>query len=323
MTSIDEIDAITLYELLKDGRKSIVAIAEEHGVSKDVIWNHYVSLRKAGIIVGSTIQYNYQAFGYEGVATLMLNVESQYLTETLEKLRKIPEFHTLRQYDSPYNIYVITTVKDLKNLDRIKEMIRRQNPITAIRTNVWLDCRNTPENLVLENIKDESIRKNANQIKQIKKIDVKIDSTDLKIVEKLVGDGSCSFKKIGESVGISTDTAIRRYKKLVDNGFIKVSIQFNPLLLGYNAIVAFLISSSSQKESSQHIEKLGVIPHLSYLVKVSGDFELQLCFLVKNFQELFEINKCITELPDIAKIEATLREVPKSWPGPRQYISTF
>ncbi|HLN89742.1 MAG TPA: Lrp/AsnC family transcriptional regulator, partial [Candidatus Binatia bacterium] len=64
MNGLQPIDVTILQELLKDGRKSFTTIAKECNTSKDVIWNHYRELKKAGIIVGATIQFNYQKFGY-------------------------------------------------------------------------------------------------------------------------------------------------------------------------------------------------------------------------------------------------------------------
>ena len=91
MKDLEEIDVKILKELLKDGRKSFTTIAEECQTSKDIIWKHYKNMTEAGIIVGATIQFNYPKFGYSGVAMIMLSVESQYVTDVFERLKKIPD----------------------------------------------------------------------------------------------------------------------------------------------------------------------------------------------------------------------------------------
>ena len=59
----------------------------------------------------------------------------------------------------------------------------------------------------------------------------------MQIVEKLTKNGRLPFSKIAQEIGASTDTVARRYEKLRKNNFIKVSIQINPLELGYQAIL--------------------------------------------------------------------------------------
>jgi len=134
LKNIDETDVKILKNLLKDGRKSFMDIAQEYHLSKDIIWKHYNDMKKAGTIVGATIQYNYLGFGYDGVATIMVNVESQFLTQTLERLTKIPNVLSFRLYNLEYNIAVVTTIINLKDLENIKGALKRQNPITASKT---------------------------------------------------------------------------------------------------------------------------------------------------------------------------------------------
>ena len=147
MRELGEVDTKILKELLKDGRKSFNLIAEECHTSKYVVWKHYNEMRKAGIIVGATIQYNFPSFGYQGEATILVNVESQHLNEVFERLRKIPNLITFRLYNSTYNIAIMAVLKTLKDLDNVKELLKKQNSVMASRTYLWTGVRNTPENL--------------------------------------------------------------------------------------------------------------------------------------------------------------------------------
>ena len=98
MVAVKDLDVKVLKELLKDGRKSFTTIAEECQTSKDIIWKHYKDMTKAGIIVGATIQFNYPMFGYSGVAMITLSVESQFVTDVFERLKKIPDITCFRYY---------------------------------------------------------------------------------------------------------------------------------------------------------------------------------------------------------------------------------
>ena len=324
MYALEEIDTKILRELLRDGRKNFTAIAEQHHTSKDIVWKHYNEMKKAGIIIGATIQYNYPLFGYEGVASILVNVESQHLNEVFNQLTKIPNIHSFRLYNSTYNIGVITTLKNLKDLDNIKERLIRQNPITASRTYLWTDVRNIPENILHGDPQNKDIvYEKSFQEKFVKNDIVKIDETDIKIVEELNKNGRAPFSRIGKSIGASTDTISRRYSKLVHDGFIKVSIQVNPLLLGYKAVLEFYIAFLSQNKTKMAVENLSKIPNVTYLVKISGDYDLQVVALAKKIEEIYEINEEMMKTPNIGKIEVDIRKVPSRWPGTRQYISTF
>ena len=126
MKDLEEIDVKILKELLKDGRKSFTTIAEECQTSKDIVWKHYKNMTEAGIIVGATIQFNYPKFGYSGVAMITLSVESQYVTDVFEGLKKIPDIIScFRYYNATHNLAAISEVKSLRDLERVKELISK------------------------------------------------------------------------------------------------------------------------------------------------------------------------------------------------------
>jgi Lrp/AsnC family transcriptional regulator for asnA, asnC and gidA len=323
MASLGKIDAIILRELLKEGRKSFTAIAKENNVSKDIIWKHFKEMKKTGIIVGATTQYNYPLFGYEGIASILISVESHHCNEVFKRLSKKPDIHPFRVYSSRHNIGVVTTFKNLKDLDDIKEMLIRQNPVIASRTYLWTDVRNTPENFSCGIAEDSCLIDTKKIVKIGKAGRVKLDEIDQQIVEELTKDGRAAFSKIARSMGISTDTVIKRYNKLVRNGFIKVVIQFNPALMGYKALLNFYIEFLSKTEIKNAIEKLSRTPNVSFVVKMSGDYDLNVAVFVKDIEDSMKMEEEIMKFPGIREIVVDIKKAPPKWPGPRQYISTF
>jgi DNA-binding Lrp family transcriptional regulator len=251
MKDLEEIDVKILKELLKDGRKSFTTIAEECRTSKDIVWKHYKNMTEAGIIVGATIQFNYAKFGYSGVAMIMLSVESQYVTDVFERLKKIPDIIScFRYYNATHNLVAISEVKSLRDLERVKELISKKNTMNEIKTCLWTDARNIPENFLVGTFENKTEK--ANESSQAgadaQKSSVKIDEIDMQIVEKLTKNGRLPFSKIAQEIGASTDTVARRYGKLRKDNFIKVSIQINPLELGYQAIIDINIALTNQSK---------------------------------------------------------------------------
>jgi Lrp/AsnC family transcriptional regulator, regulator for asnA, asnC and gidA len=325
MKDLEEIDIKILKELLKDGRKSFTTIAEECQTSKDIIWKHYKNLTAAGMIVGATIQFNHPKFGYSVVAMITLSVESQYVDDVFECLKKIPGIDSFRYYNATYNFGSICNLKNLSDLAHIKEIISEQSIINEIKTCLWTDVRNIPENILVGTF--ESKTEKANESSQAgadaQKSSVKIDEIDMQIVEKLTKNGRLPFSKIAQEIGVSTDTIIRRYGKLRKNNFIKVSIQINPLELGYQAILDLYIALSNQSKTKEVVDKLSIIPGVAYIVKISGNYDLLVAALVKDCKDIIAINEKIVKIPYIKRMEVAMRQVYRAWPCPRQYISTF
>lgn len=324
MKNLCELDVIILKELLNDGRRSFTALAKKCQKSKDVIWKHYREMEKAEIIVGATVQYNYPSFGYEGVGSILVNVEAQHIDEVLTRLKKFSIIRPFRQYNSLYNIGIIANLRKLCDLDMIKEELRRQNPVNSIRTYLWTGVKNTPENLSMgfeQKIvpqKEDKSQKNA-----LKKWNGKIDELDMQIVDRLTIDGRTAFSKLGQEFGVSTDTIARRYAMLVEKGLIKVTIQVNPVKLGYKGILNCYLSMASQTTIKNTIEKICRIPDVSYIVKTVGEYDLQVTILIRGIEEIYQNSEELIKINNIKKIETDLRPIPEIWPSPRQYISTF
>ena len=324
MYKIDETNAKILKDLLRDGRKDFADIAKECNATKNTIWRRYTKMKEAGIIVGATNQMNYASFGYDVIATILLNIESHQVEDTFERIKKTLNLLPIRQFNSRYNIRVIANLRNLKELDRIKETIRLHSSVTDLRTYFWLDVKNNPENLSFQSLelRRENVgEENLKIISPQKKITT--DDIDKRIAQKLADNGRMSFRKIAEEIGMSTDTVIRRYERLVKSGAMKVSIQINPEKLGYQANLDFSIAFAFHKETAPIVEKLSKIPGVIIIIKTSGDYDLHVTAMVRDSIQQFEIQEEIAKIPNIAKMETAARRIPNKWPTNSQHISTF
>lgn len=327
MSVVREIDARIIKTLLQDGRTSFAKIAEDNGTTKDRIWKHYNLLEKKGIIAGSTVQINYDYFGFDAIVTMLIDVESQQIDKVTEYLGKITEILAYRQYNSIYNIRAVAKLRTLNELDHVKAAIRRRLPTTALRTYIWTAVKNIPENLKLMpykinmNNQFELCLKPSTNTHLIER--PKIDDLDLKIVEILVKDGRTPFNEIAQNIGVSTDTVLKRYHKLKDNCAIKVSIQINPNKIGYSSILDFNLTFASSSSSSSIIEALSQIPDVIIITKTSGDYDLQLTAMIRNLEQMFTLQEEIARTPGVTKIEVSARKIPEKWPTSQQHITTF
>ncbi len=327
MTNLNQLDAKIIRLLLKDGRTSYDELAEECGVSKNAVWKRFKMMEKKGILKGATVQINFGDFGFDALATLLISVNAQQLEEVMEFIGKITEVRAYRQYNSVFNVRAIATLRNLNELDHVKQVIKQKLPTLGLKTYIWMGVRNIPENLNLTGESMEAnvgIRQNSVKLTSIPKKKVIIDELDGQIVTELALDGRNSFTQISKKIKVSTDTVIKRYNKLRQSGALKVCIQINPNKISYASILDFNISFMSPGGLSDTVaESLAKIPNIIIITKTSGDYDLQVTAMIRNISELFAIQDQIARICGVTKIETSARKIPDKWPTPRQYISTF
>lgn len=323
---INAIDAKILKDLLKNGRKSFTEIAKECGTTKNIIWKHYREMKKAGIITGSTIQMNYASFDYHAVGTIRFNVKSQIMDKAIEYVLRIPNIYGAWQMGKSSSIFVVVTLKNLEELEQVKETIKRLPIASGLITNVWTGIRNIPENVSLLPLKKRARKENiplSEATRIIRRPTVKIDETDTKIIEKLAESSRLSFRKIAEEIGSSTNTVARRYEKLKRNGIINVSIQINPKKVGYQASAHFDITTEAQKGLSSVVEAIANIPDVTLILKTSGVYDLSVKAIVMDMDQYLAMKEEIAGLEGISKVETDVDRPPAVMPLPKEYISTF
>ena len=325
MYKINELDSKILKNLLTDGRTSYCEIAKYCGVSENKVWKRCRTMEKKGIIDGATIQMNYAHFGYDAIATLLISVEAHQVEEIMEFINKITEVRASRQFNSVYNIRAVAPLKDLNELDSVKQLIMHKLPMMGLKTYIWTGVRNIPENLNLT-LKEtiESNQSGSNQTIKSAGDKITIDEFDKQILAKLTLEGRASFTKIAKEIGLSIDTVLRRYHRLKENGAMKVTIQINPNKIGYSSALDFNVSfTTSDGLSNSVVASLAKIPDVIMITKTSGDYDLQLSTMIRDVAQSFAIQDQIGRINGVAKIEATARKIPDRWPSPQQYISTF
>jgi Lrp/AsnC family transcriptional regulator for asnA, asnC and gidA len=324
---LKELDANILRILLKDGRTGYDELAEECRISKNVAWKRCKAMEKRGIIKGATVQINFNHFGFDALATLLISVNSQQLEQATELIKTITKVQAYRQYNSVYNVRAIATLRDLNELDQVKQVIKQKVPTIGLKTYIWTGVRNIPENLNLAGIPKNGAKdnkRNLNKAIDIPKAETTTDELDKQIVAKLTLDGRASFTQIAKQMGISTDTVIKRYRKLRKNGTTKVSIQINPNKIGYSSILDFNIAFATPCSSPYTVvESLTKIPDIIIITRTSGDYDLQGTAMIRDISESFAIQDQIARICGITKIDANARKIPDRWPTPQQHISTF
>ena len=286
---VSEAQAKILKELLADGRQTDREIAKKTGLPKEIVKKNYKKMEEIGIITGATIHINYKSFGYKAVAHILINVDSQQADQLIEYLQKMPEVFSFYIRGVKGNIDVVVILKTLEQLNEIKDTIKRHFSVLEMRTAIWTDVKEMNDNLSITPDNSKNVRGAINyQMKPQKKSNPQtmiIDQIDQKIADKLSENGRMSMETLGREIGISADTAKRRYEKLKKNGVLKVTIQINPIKIGYKALCVFFTVTSNEK-SFPIIEKISKIPDIISIMKTTGDYDLQIWAMVKDLESI-------------------------------------
>jgi len=327
LPKINELDAKILRELFKEGRMGYDDLAKQCDTSINKIWKRYKALEKKGVIKGATTQVNFGHLGYAALATLLITVDAQQIEKIMDAIKTISEVRAYRQYNSVYNIRAVTTLQNLNELDRVKQIIRQRLPIVNLKTYLWTSVKNIPENLNINNslIENNTIPQDISTlVASVPSDKIRVDAIDKQLVQKLTENGRMSFSQIAKEMKIATNTVVRRYNNLRKNGTMKVSIQVDPEKIGYWAILDFNLSFTSQTTTSSTIvESFIKIPDIIIITKTSGDYDMQLTAMVRDIDQMFRIQDEISSISSVTKFEVSVRKIPEKWPTPLQYISTM
>jgi DNA-binding Lrp family transcriptional regulator len=323
---INGLQAKILKELLADGRKSDREIAEEIGVQKEVVKRNYAEMEKAGIIRGATTHINYRLFGFKAVAHIIIRIDPEQETQLIAYLQKIPEVYAFRSRGIKGQVDVTLILRTLHELSGIKDDLKSNFAVLEMKSAIWTDVKEMNYNLsIVDEARNLKLTPQVSKKMFMENTKIEIDNTDQKIADKLAEDGRITIKALAKDVGVSANIAKKRYEKLRENGYLKITIQVDPRKIGYQALCIFFTSISSDNLSGI-IEQISEIPDVISIMKTSGDFDLQVYAMVQDLEQFLSIKKQIGHIGGVSKMELEINQFSErmtKWPSPRQYISTF
>ncbi|HII71480.1 TPA: Lrp/AsnC family transcriptional regulator [Candidatus Woesearchaeota archaeon] len=119
-----------------------------------------------------------------------------------------------------------------------------------------------------------------------------LDAKDKKILNLLQKDGRMLLKDISRKVGLSIDAVHNRMKKMQEAGVYYPSIFIDPKAIGYPLIidVKVKLKDIDKKRYDQLIAYLKDYPNVIELFTVSGDYDLTLPIIAKDYDQLNSIS---------------------------------
>jgi DNA-binding Lrp family transcriptional regulator len=150
-TEIDDIDAKILGALIRDARTRLKDIAKDCDLSSVAVLNRINNLKARGVIVGATLFPDLEKAGGLIAVTLGINVDSNKEEDVIKLIREqtclIEPSTSLGKYD----FCALVFVKDLRDLDKVTQSLKKQLGVTSVIANIWVpEPFQTYENLNLQ-----------------------------------------------------------------------------------------------------------------------------------------------------------------------------
>jgi Lrp/AsnC family transcriptional regulator for asnA, asnC and gidA len=131
---------------------------------------------------------------------------------------------------------------------------------------------------------------------------VELDEIDKRIISELQVDGRVSFAQLAPIVGLSQAATRQRVNRLIDRGVMQVVAVTDPQMigLGVQALVGVRVNADARAVA----EALSAIDEASYVVLVTGRFEVMIEVVCASTQDLLDlVNERIRPIPGIASLE--------------------
>jgi Lrp/AsnC family transcriptional regulator for asnA, asnC and gidA len=126
-----------------------------------------------------------------------------------------------------------------------------------------------------------------------------VDDLDLEIIRHLQADGRKRYTEIAEELGISEGTVRNRVARLVDKQVLHLVGLVDPYHLGMDA-PALIGLSLEPIDWTETISTIAAFPEVSYLVLVSGEFDLIVEVMCRDREHLAEfLNGKLRRVPGV------------------------
>lgn len=132
---------------------------------------------------------------------------------------------------------------------------------------------------------------------------MKLDQTDIKILEILQQDGRITTKALAEQLNLTTTPVFERVKRLEKDGIIKqyVALVDNGKLgLSLTAFISISLTKHSRSYLEKFVTEVDQYPEVMECYHIAGNFDFLLKIVVKNMEKYESF--ILTKLSTIANL---------------------
>ena len=131
---------------------------------------------------------------------------------------------------------------------------------------------------------------------------VVIDDIDKALIEGLQEDGRLPYTKLAKHVGLSEAAVRQRVQRLIESGVVQIVAVTDPSMLGFrrNAMIGLKVEGDLRTVAND----IAAIPEVSYVVVVSGSFDLLMEVVCEDDDHLLALlNDKVRSIPGVRSTE--------------------
>ena len=133
-----------------------------------------------------------------------------------------------------------------------------------------------------------------------------MDQIDLDIISFLQSDGRIPFTDIAKALDVSEGTVRNRVARLIEDRILQIVGMVDPYRLGFDAPA--VISVSVQPPLLEKVaDTISKFPEVSYLIMVSGEFDLLVEVLCRDRDHLASfLNEKMLRIPGVTNTQTSM-----------------
>jgi DNA-binding Lrp family transcriptional regulator len=283
---LTEFEAAVFRALQDDGRAPFTAIAQRLGVSEAHVRRTVRQLIDRDVFTITAVA-DPRLLGLESMAWLALSVRLSHIEETAARLAELPEvdyvviasgaWNVMAEVACPSTAELFALLKRVRSLPGVQrtetypyfELLRQQFRWTAGADGAPGDA----------DVAARGVRSAPG---------TELDALDRLLIAELQDDGRASFRDVGQRLGVSERSVSGRFGRLAGEDVVRVIAVGNPHALGFEGLAWLGIVLDDVADIDEVAQALARIPQLSYLVSVSGRFDLMAELVCRDRDHLIE-----------------------------------
>ena len=292
--SLDVVDRRILMELDKNCRQSDKQIGKKVGKSRESVRYRIQQLEKKGIIVGYLTTVNPNKFGYHlfKIFLQVANIEEEK-ERLVDYLRNKEQIYWVGLSEGNWDMMFATYAKNQVEFYDIKNdlLTKFRHIIVKMATGELVDVRQYVKNFLL-----------PNQFQKIKDwdktlvwggvtVENELDTKDKNIIKILTNNARIPITELAKKVGLTssiTRSKIARLEKLDIIQAYRIGLDLNKLGLQFFKAIIYMKQLPKERQMS-FIEYVKNNPKIIYFLRTFTPWEIELEFVVENYQEFNKI----------------------------------
>jgi DNA-binding Lrp family transcriptional regulator len=138
---MDMTDQNLIAELRRDGRASVMTLAERLGVSRATIRARMSRLQSAGEILGFTVITRGDLADAPVRGLMMIGIEGRGAERITTRLSGLPQVTAVHSTNGRWDLIVELAARSLVELDQVLNQIRGMEGVTSSETSLLLSTR--------------------------------------------------------------------------------------------------------------------------------------------------------------------------------------